>query len=76
MANQKLPDGYYHLDRMIDTCARQGADIGCCGTCMDVRGITESTLTKGARLHPGRARRLGPGRGQGHHLLTWPGVRW
>jgi uncharacterized protein involved in oxidation of intracellular sulfur len=49
MANQKLPDGYYHLDRMIGTCARHGADIACCGTCMDARGITEDMLTKGAR---------------------------
>ena len=49
MANQKLPDGYYHLDRMIAVCASHGADIGCCGTCMDARGITENMLTKGAR---------------------------
>jgi uncharacterized protein involved in oxidation of intracellular sulfur len=49
MANQKLPDGYYHLDRMIIACASHGADIGCCGTCMDARGITEDVLTKGAR---------------------------
>ncbi len=49
MADQKLPDGYYHLDRMIGTCARHGADIACCGTCMDARGITEDMLTKGTR---------------------------
>jgi uncharacterized protein involved in oxidation of intracellular sulfur len=49
MTGQKLPDGYYHLDRMIDTCARHGADIACCGTCMDARGITVDMLTKGAR---------------------------
>jgi uncharacterized protein involved in oxidation of intracellular sulfur len=49
MANQKLPDGYYHLDRMIGTCARHGVEIGCCGTCMDARGITDQMLTKGAR---------------------------
>lgn len=49
MANQKLPDGYYHLDRMIGSCARHGADIACCGTCMDARGISEDMLTKGAR---------------------------
>jgi uncharacterized protein involved in oxidation of intracellular sulfur len=48
IANQKLPDGYYHLDRMIGTCARHGADIACCGTCMDARGITDDMLTKGA----------------------------
>jgi uncharacterized protein involved in oxidation of intracellular sulfur len=49
MANQQLPDGYYHLDRMIGACANHGADIGCCGTCMDARGITEDMLTKGTR---------------------------
>ncbi len=49
MANHKLPDGYYHLDRMIGACARYGADIGCCGKCMDARGITEDMLTKGTR---------------------------
>ncbi len=49
MANQKLPDGYYHLDRMIGACARHGAEIACCGTCLDARGITDGMLTKGAR---------------------------
>jgi uncharacterized protein involved in oxidation of intracellular sulfur len=49
MANQKLPDGYYHLDRMLGSAARQGADIGCCATCMDARGIVEEMLTKGTR---------------------------
>lgn len=49
MANQKLPDGYYHLDRMIGSCARHGAEIACCGTCLDARGITDDMLTKGAR---------------------------
>ena len=49
MAGQKVPDGYYHLDRMILSAARHGADVGCCGTCMDARGITEEMLTKGSR---------------------------
>jgi len=39
MAGQKVPDGYYHLDRMIESAARHGAEVGCCGTCMDARGI-------------------------------------
>jgi uncharacterized protein involved in oxidation of intracellular sulfur len=50
MADQKVPDGYYHLDRMIESVARHGGDVGCCGTCMDARGIHEDHLTKGA--HP------------------------
>lgn len=48
MAGQKVPDGYYHLDRMIESAARHGTDIGCCGTCLDARGITERLLVKGA----------------------------
>lgn len=47
-ANQKVPDGYYHLDRMLDSAARHGAEVGCCGTCLDARGIDEDHLTKGA----------------------------
>ena len=49
MADQKVPDGYYHLDRMLESAARHGADVGCCGTCMDARGIDDDRLTKGAR---------------------------
>lgn len=49
MANQKVPEGYYHLDRMLASAARRGAEIGCCGTCLDARGITDEMLTTGAR---------------------------
>ena len=49
MANQKVPDGYYHLDRMIGSAVHHGAEVGCCGTCMDARGIDDGHLTKGAR---------------------------
>ena len=48
MANQKVPDGYYHLDRMILSAARHGAEVGCCGTCMDARGVTAAMLVQGA----------------------------
>lgn len=47
-ADQKVPDGYYHLDRMIGSAARHGAEVGCCGTCLDARGIDDDHLTKGA----------------------------
>jgi uncharacterized protein involved in oxidation of intracellular sulfur len=33
---------------MIESAARHGTDIGCCGTCLDARGITERLLVKGA----------------------------
>ena len=44
IAGQKLPDGYYHLDRMITSAARHGTEIGCCGTCLDARGIADDQL--------------------------------
>ena len=48
MANQKPPDGYYKLDRMLSVVTRQGGTIACCGTCMDARGISEEMLIEGA----------------------------
>lgn len=47
VAGQKVPDGYYHLDRMILGAARHGAEFGCCGTCMDARGIDDDGPTEG-----------------------------
>jgi uncharacterized protein involved in oxidation of intracellular sulfur len=48
MANQKTPDGYYKLDRMLSVVTRHGGGIACCGTCMDARGITDEVLIEGA----------------------------
>ena len=41
VAGQHVPNGYYHLDRMITSGAHHGAEIGLCGSCMDARGITD-----------------------------------
>lgn len=49
VANQKVPEGFYRLDRMVTDVARYGGEIGCCGTCMDARAIAEDMLVKGAR---------------------------
>lgn len=49
VSGQKLPDGYYHLDRMLASAARHGAEIGLCGTCMDARGITDAMLVTDTR---------------------------
>jgi uncharacterized protein involved in oxidation of intracellular sulfur len=48
VAGQQLPEGYYHLDRMIKALARDG-EVACCGTCMDARALTEERLVEGAR---------------------------
>jgi uncharacterized protein involved in oxidation of intracellular sulfur len=49
MVGQKLPDGYYKLDRMLTLIIRKGGEVACCGTCMDARGITDAMLTEGTR---------------------------
>jgi uncharacterized protein involved in oxidation of intracellular sulfur len=48
VAGQKVPDGYYHLDHMLEAAARHGAEVACCGTCLDARGIAYDTLVRGA----------------------------
>lgn len=49
VAGQHVPDGYYHLDRMIAAAAHHGTEVGCCATCMDARGITDDELVADAR---------------------------
>ena len=47
VAGQQLPDGYYHLDRMLRSVARKGAEVACCATCMDARAIEDKQLVDG-----------------------------
>jgi len=48
MKNQKTPDGYYKLDRMLSIVVHNGGKIECCGTCMDARGISDEMLIEGS----------------------------
>lgn len=48
IAGQQLPEGHYHLDRMLKPLIRAG-EVGCCGTCLDAHGIGEQLLVEGAR---------------------------
>jgi uncharacterized protein involved in oxidation of intracellular sulfur len=45
VAGQHVPNGYYHLDRMITAAGHHGTEIGCCSTCMDARAISDDQLT-------------------------------
>jgi uncharacterized protein involved in oxidation of intracellular sulfur len=49
VAGQKVPDGYYHVDRMLEAVLHRGAVVGCCGTCLDARGLSEDNLVPEAR---------------------------
>jgi uncharacterized protein involved in oxidation of intracellular sulfur len=46
---QKTPNGYYNLERMLKGCANHGVEVGCCGSCLDARGIEDERLVAGAR---------------------------
>ena len=48
LAGQQLPDGHYHLDRMLRPLIRRG-EVACCGTCMDARALTDQMLVEGTR---------------------------
>jgi uncharacterized protein involved in oxidation of intracellular sulfur len=48
VAGQQLPEGHYHLDRMLKPLLRRG-QVGLCGTCLDARGLRESQMVDGAR---------------------------
>ncbi len=48
LAGQQTPNGYYNLERLINSAVRHGAQVGLCGTCMDARAIREDQLVDGA----------------------------
>jgi uncharacterized protein involved in oxidation of intracellular sulfur len=45
--DQKTPDGYYNLERMLKGLTAKAVTIAACGTCMDARGFGDSDLTDG-----------------------------
>jgi uncharacterized protein involved in oxidation of intracellular sulfur len=49
MAGQQTPNGFYNLERMLKACTNHGVQVGCCGSCLDARGIDETSLVVGAR---------------------------
>lgn len=49
VAGQKVPAGYYNVETMIQALARHGGEVGCCGSCMDARGICYGMLTGGSQ---------------------------
>jgi uncharacterized protein involved in oxidation of intracellular sulfur len=46
-AGQKVPDGYYNIERMLKSLRLKGGEIGVCGTCMDARGMRDERLVEG-----------------------------
>jgi uncharacterized protein involved in oxidation of intracellular sulfur len=48
-AGQKTPDGYYNVERMLKRVATGNGKTLPCGTCMEARGLDDTTLVAGAR---------------------------
>ena len=48
-AQQKTPEGYYNIERMLKRVLGSKGTVLLCGTCMDARGIGEAELMEGAR---------------------------
>lgn len=46
-AGQKVPQGFYNIERLLKPVTRRGGAVGVCGTCMDARGITDEELAEG-----------------------------
>lgn len=48
VAGQVTPNGYYNVERMIHGLTAKGVAVGCCGTCLQARGIGDERLVAGA----------------------------
>ena len=48
LPEQKTPDGFYNLKKMLIVIGRK-ANIGACGSCMDARGIQNFSLIEGVK---------------------------
>jgi uncharacterized protein involved in oxidation of intracellular sulfur len=46
--DQKTPEGYYNIERMLHRLIASGGQVLLCGTCMDARGLGADGLIEGA----------------------------
>ena len=47
--DQKTPEGYYNLERMLKRVMLGGGRVLLCGTCMDARGLGDADIMDGVR---------------------------
>ena len=48
--NQKTPNGYYNIERLLKSFINKGGKIKVCTACAQARGIDEIELVNGAQL--------------------------
>lgn len=47
-SQQKTPEGYYNIERMLKRVISGKGTVLLCGTCMDARGMSDTELMEGA----------------------------
>ena len=50
LPNQKTPDGYYNIERMLKSVIRKGGAVKACGGCSEARGIDTIGFIEGVQL--------------------------
>jgi len=48
--NQKTPQGYYNIERMLKSVINKGAKVKACGGCSEARGISDLILIEGVEM--------------------------
>ncbi|MCK5808722.1 DsrE family protein [bacterium] len=50
LPNQKTPNGYYNIERMLKSVIKKGAEVKSCGGCSEARGIDSIAFIEGIKL--------------------------
>ncbi len=50
LPNQKTPDGFYNIERMLKSVILKGGEVKACGGCSEARGIDKIPFIKGVQL--------------------------
>jgi len=50
IANQKTPNGYYNIERMMKFALNKGAKVKVCGSCAEARGLKTVQLIEGTEI--------------------------
>ena len=50
LSQQKTPQGYYNVERMIKAVINKGGQIKICGSCCEARGLSQLALIDGTEI--------------------------
>ena len=50
LPDQKTPEGYYNIERMLKSVLRKGGEVKSCGGCSQARGIDRLKFIEGVQL--------------------------